>query len=409
EKLRPDHVLLVDQQDDGNEAKNIDITNVGRSPSFAVPTAAGGGGGVVASPSSLGVLDGLADLLQCKPRPPKSKMGRSASSPSASSENGGENDSTASTGPAGGRGPVQSQSDFRLTDETGRSFGKDLKILVSHRSEFQEIRIVETRVLLQAAEDDVSGEDDRERQYFYPAASAAPSSSANTLSLQTERRLYLDRFLQSSTRWEHLYHEALVQPAMLTFYLREKRPPRTVLIYGGGEGATLREVLKWREVERVVMIDLDRDVVEMSKKYLPSMHRNAFEDSRAEVVFADVFEWLRREKVNSSDFPPTQDDRRGGAQARDGNATAAAAEQHQSSSDSTFELVVYDLVDPDAGLFSEQMLAELVDLTFTKHLDPERGMFASQMGDAPSWEQVLRTMERDEEGRGREEKAPLLQ
>ncbi|MEM3503189.1 MAG: fused MFS/spermidine synthase, partial [Nitrososphaeria archaeon] len=60
-----------------------------------------------------------------------------------------------------------------------------------------------------------------------------------------------------------------------------------VLIIGGGEGATAREVLKHKCVEKVVMIDIDKQVVELSKKYLGEMCGNTFEDPRLELVFAD--------------------------------------------------------------------------------------------------------------------------
>ena len=60
--------------------------------------------------------------------------------------------------------------------------------------------------------------------------------------------LVLDGKIQSSEADEFIYHEALVQPAMLSH-----PEPRTVLIAGGGEGATLREVLRHRTVESAVM------------------------------------------------------------------------------------------------------------------------------------------------------------
>ncbi|MEG6657462.1 UNVERIFIED_CONTAM: hypothetical protein QO022_36760, partial [Pseudomonas aeruginosa] len=73
-----------------------------------------------------------------------------------------------------------------------------------------------------------------------------------------DRVLMLDGAIQSAESDESLYHELLVQPAMLAH-----DEPRDVLIIGGGEGATLREVLSHASVRRAVMVDLDRELVEL--------------------------------------------------------------------------------------------------------------------------------------------------
>ena len=67
------------------------------------------------------------------------------------------------------------------------------------------------------------------------------------------RCLVLDGKIQSSEADEFIYHEALVQPAMITH-----PSPETVFIAGGGEGATLREVLSHNTVKRAVMLTLMR-------------------------------------------------------------------------------------------------------------------------------------------------------
>jgi spermidine synthase len=68
--------------------------------------------------------------------------------------------------------------------------------------------------------------------------------------------------------------------------------PRDVLILGGGEGATLREVLKHKTVQRAVMVDIDGEVVELSRLYLPEMHQGSFDDPRARVVIEDGFVYV---------------------------------------------------------------------------------------------------------------------
>ncbi|MCA9794717.1 MAG: polyamine aminopropyltransferase [Candidatus Eremiobacteraeota bacterium] len=101
--------------------------------------------------------------------------------------------------------------------------------------------------------------------------------------------LLLDNELQSASSDEFIYHETLVHPAMLAH-----PNPRQVVILGGGEGGTLREVLKHPSVERAIMIDIDREVVEACRRFLPEQSDGAFEDPRAELVFDDAREWVER-------------------------------------------------------------------------------------------------------------------
>ncbi|MGQ9836969.1 MAG: fused MFS/spermidine synthase [Cyanobacteriota bacterium] len=103
--------------------------------------------------------------------------------------------------------------------------------------------------------------------------------------------LILDGRWQSTTADEFLYHEALVHPALLQ--IRQTGGiPRQVLVLGGAEGATVREVLRWRSVEQVVMVDIDAEVVEACREHLPEMHQGALGDPRVQVVIADALEFL---------------------------------------------------------------------------------------------------------------------
>ncbi|MDA1218237.1 MAG: polyamine aminopropyltransferase [Chloroflexi bacterium] len=101
------------------------------------------------------------------------------------------------------------------------------------------------------------------------------------------RSLVLDGKTQSTERDEHIYHEGLVQPAMLMH-----PQPRTVFIGGGGEGGTLREVLSHKSVERVVMLDLDQEVVDLCRRYLPQHHQGSFDDPRVELLHQDARAYL---------------------------------------------------------------------------------------------------------------------
>jgi spermidine synthase len=99
--------------------------------------------------------------------------------------------------------------------------------------------------------------------------------------------LVLDNKIQSSERDEFIYHEALVQPVMLAHPRPEK-----VFIAGGGEGATLREVLRHKTVKQAEMVDIDDEVTALSQKYLPGHAGKSFEDKRAAVYHVDARKYL---------------------------------------------------------------------------------------------------------------------
>ena len=102
------------------------------------------------------------------------------------------------------------------------------------------------------------------------------------------RSLVLDGKTQSTERDEHIYHETLVHPAMFC-----NPDPKQVFIGGGGEGGTLREVLRHKSVERATMIDLDPEVVALCREHLPNHHNGSFDDLRTNLIYADARSYLR--------------------------------------------------------------------------------------------------------------------
>jgi spermidine synthase len=105
------------------------------------------------------------------------------------------------------------------------------------------------------------------------------------------KMLILDGDTQSSQADERIYHEALVHPAMAGATDRSE-----VLILGGGEGATLREVLRYPDVRRATMVDIDGEVVELSKMYLAEWSGGAFTEPRARVIIGDALKFLAEDK-----------------------------------------------------------------------------------------------------------------
>jgi len=101
------------------------------------------------------------------------------------------------------------------------------------------------------------------------------------------RMLFLDGISQLSTSDEHIYHESLVHPALLTH-----PNPRRVLIIGGGDGGALEEVLVHCVVEEVVMVDIDEELIELTRRYLWDVNRGAFDDPRVQLIFRDGREYI---------------------------------------------------------------------------------------------------------------------
>jgi len=101
--------------------------------------------------------------------------------------------------------------------------------------------------------------------------------------------LILDGLLQSAEVDEYVYHESLVHPAMISH-----PNPRKVLIVGGGEGATAREVERYDMVEELEMVDLDGELIELVKKYLP-WSREGFSDPRLKLTIMEGREYLSKQ------------------------------------------------------------------------------------------------------------------
>ncbi len=101
------------------------------------------------------------------------------------------------------------------------------------------------------------------------------------------KTVFLDEKIQSAAVDEYIYHESLVHPALVAH-----PAPRRVFVAGGGEGATLREILRHNTVERAVMVDIDGEFVDLCRVHLPEWHQGAFDDPRVEVIHDDARKYL---------------------------------------------------------------------------------------------------------------------
>ena len=91
-------------------------------------------------------------------------------------------------------------------------------------------------------------------------------------------RLHLNGHVQFGSLDQHIYHELLVHPAM-----NLATSHRNVLILGGGDGLALSEVLKYKDVESVTLVDLDPAMIKVASEFPPlvKLNKNAFADARA--------------------------------------------------------------------------------------------------------------------------------
>ncbi|MBI3962259.1 MAG: polyamine aminopropyltransferase [Deinococcus sp.] len=107
--------------------------------------------------------------------------------------------------------------------------------------------------------------------------------------------LVLDGALQLAERDEHVYHEMLVHPALFL----HPRPQRVVVI-GGGDGGTLREVLKHPEVQKAYLVEIDDAVVKLAQRYFPQVIA-CLKDPRAELVIQDGLQFMAEASPGSFD------------------------------------------------------------------------------------------------------------
>jgi len=101
--------------------------------------------------------------------------------------------------------------------------------------------------------------------------------------------LVLDGRIQSSQADEFVYHEALVHPGLLAH-----PAPRRAMVIGGGEGATVREILRHRSISHCLMVDIDAEVVEECRQHLPEWHQGAFDDPRTRLLHEDARAYLEK-------------------------------------------------------------------------------------------------------------------
>jgi spermidine synthase len=106
------------------------------------------------------------------------------------------------------------------------------------------------------------------------------------------RGLFLDGRIQHVEVDEYIYSESMVHPAMALL----GKAGRRVLCIGGGPGGIVRELIKYHHVTRVVQVEIDEEILHLSRRYLSHVTQGAWEDPRVRIVIDDALQLLQREE-----------------------------------------------------------------------------------------------------------------
>lgn len=104
------------------------------------------------------------------------------------------------------------------------------------------------------------------------------------------RMLLLDGIVQTTVKDEFIYHEMITHIPLFTH-----PDPKNVLVVGGGDGGAIREILKHSSVKKVVMCEIDEDVIKECRKYLPEIS-SGLDDKRCEIFIGDGIKFVLEHK-----------------------------------------------------------------------------------------------------------------
>ncbi len=104
------------------------------------------------------------------------------------------------------------------------------------------------------------------------------------------RALLLNNKLQPTTADGHMYYEPLVHVPLISF-----QNPESILIIGAGDGTGVREALKWKSVKKIVIVEIDKLVVESCIKYLPEQSKGAFKNNKVKIIYHDACSFVKQE------------------------------------------------------------------------------------------------------------------
>lgn len=103
--------------------------------------------------------------------------------------------------------------------------------------------------------------------------------------------LSIDGVIQLTENDEFIYHEIMAHVPLLTH-----PNPTSLLIIGGGDGGLLREAVRHQNLEKIVQVEIDERIIDVSKKYLPNISKGSFEDPRVTLIIQDGAKYVKETK-----------------------------------------------------------------------------------------------------------------
>lgn len=102
------------------------------------------------------------------------------------------------------------------------------------------------------------------------------------------RMMTLDGYVMVTEKDEFIYHEMIVHVPM-----QVHKKAENILVIGGGDGGTVRELLKYENIKNIDLVEIDEDVVNISKEYLPTMG-SFLEDEKVHIYIQDGLKYIRK-------------------------------------------------------------------------------------------------------------------
>lgn len=119
-------------------------------------------------------------------------------------------------------------------------------------------------------------------------------------SISYGKMLAIDDMVMCTERDEYHYHEMITHPAMQA-YQSIGGTPKNVLVIGGGDGGTIREVCKYADLQQVTMVEIDEAVVRASKMHLPTIARE-FSNPKVNLIIGDGIQFIAQAKPETYDI-----------------------------------------------------------------------------------------------------------